>query len=197
MSSNKRTRGRPRGTGLDDSPTLRKVADMLAADPSLKPTTAIKRALDKPTETAVRRLQGKWQHQGTRYLADAQARRSAVSVPARRASAPYSPRTARQMLEAHRRMQDALGPSMRAAQELANSPRFMAAQEAARRLQESPAFRAAQELVNSPAFLAAQEAARRIHESPSMRAMRDLHESPTCRAIRDAQAEMSRMLGGY
>ena len=42
MSSIKRSRGRPRGTGLDDSPTLKKVADMLAANPSLKPTAAIK-----------------------------------------------------------------------------------------------------------------------------------------------------------
>lgn len=196
MNSTKRTRGRPRGTGLDDGPTLRKVADMLAADPALKPTTAIKRALDKPTETAVRRLQGKWQHQGPRYRADAIARRSAVPAPTRRASVPYSPRTARQMLEAHRRLQDAY-PALRAAQELANSPGFMAAQEAARRLQESPALRAAQELATSPAFLAAQETARRIHESPSMRAMRELHESPTFRAIREAQAQMSRMLGGY
>lgn len=164
----KRTRGRPRGTGLDDGPTLRKVADMLAADPSLKPTTAIKRALDKPTETAVRRLQGKWQHQGARYQADALARRSAVPAPTRRVSAPYSPRTSRQVLEAHRRMQDAY-----------------------------PALRAAQEMMNSPGFMAAQEAARRINESPSMRAMRELHESPTFRAIREAQAQMSRMLGGY
>jgi hypothetical protein len=68
MSTTKRNRGRPRGTGLDDSPTLRKVAEMLAADPSRKPTAAIKRALDKPTETAVRRLQGKWKDQGVRYL---------------------------------------------------------------------------------------------------------------------------------
>lgn len=169
MSSIKRTRGRPRGTGLDDGPTLRTVADMLAADPSLKPTTAIRRALDKPTETAVRRLQGKWQHHGAQYRANAQARRSVVPMPVRRPSPPYSPRTARQMMEAHRRMQEALGPSIRAAQELANSP----------------------------AFLAAQEAARRIHESPSVRAMRELHESPTFRAIREAQAQMSRMLGGY
>jgi len=197
MSSIKRTRGRPRGTGLDDGPTLRTVADMLAADPSLKPTTAIRHALDKPTETAVRRLQGKWQHHGAQYRADAQARRSVVPMPVRRPSPPYSPRTARQMMEAHRRMQEALGPSIRAAQELANSPGFMAAQEAARRLQESPALRAAQELANSPAFLAAQEAARRIHESPSVRAMRELHESPTFRVIREAQAQMSRMLGGY
>lgn len=180
MSTTKRNRGRPRGTGLDDSPTLRKVAEMLAADPSRKPTAAIKRALDKPTETAVRRLQGKWKDQGAKYLADAQARRSAAPAPPRRTSAPYSPRAARQMLEAHRRMQDALSPSMLAAQEMMNSPAMMAAQEAARRLSESPAMRAIEELQNSP----------------TMRAMRELQASPAMRAIQEAHAQM-RLLNGY
>ena len=180
MSSTKRNRGRPRGTELDDSPTLKKVADMLAADPSLKPTTAIKRILDKPTETAVRRLQGKWKDQGTRYRADALARRSAVPATARRTSTPYSPRTARQMLEAHRRIQDALSPAVLAAQEMMNSPAMMAAQEAARRLHESPAMRAIEELQNSP----------------TMRAMRELEASPAMRAIQQAHAQM-RLLSGY
>ena len=97
MSTNKRGRGRPPGTGLDDSPTLRKVADLIAANPSLKPTTAIKRVLERPTDTAVRRLQGKWKEHGPRYRAEAQARRS---VPAtRRASRSHAPRTARQIFE--------------------------------------------------------------------------------------------------
>lgn len=180
MSSTKRSRGRPRGTGLDDSPTLRKVADMLAADPSIKPTTAIKRTLDKPTETAVRRLQGKWKNEGAKYLAECRARRSAVPVPTRRASASYSPRTAREMFEAHRRMQEALSPAMLAAHEMMNSPGMMAAQEAARRLRESPAMRAIEELQNSP----------------TMRAMRELQASPAMRAIQEAHAQM-RLLGGY
>ena len=192
MSTTKRNRGRPRGTGLDDSPTLRKVAEMLAADPSRKPTAAIKRALDKPTETAVRRLQGKWKDQGARYLADAQARRSAVPAPARRTSAPYSPRAARQMLEAHRRMQDALSPGMLAAQEMMNSPAMMAAQEAARRLSESPAMRAIEELRSSPTMRAIEE----LQNSPMMRAMRELQASPAMRAIQEAHAQM-RLLSGY
>lgn len=33
MNSNKRSRGRPVGTGLDDGPTLKKVADMIVANP--------------------------------------------------------------------------------------------------------------------------------------------------------------------
>lgn len=72
--------------------------------------------LDKPDETSVRRLQGKWRDQGAKYLADA-----------RRPSAPDYPRTARHVFEAHRRIQDALSPAMRAAQEMMNSPAMLAA----------------------------------------------------------------------
>lgn len=197
MSSNKRGRGRPRGTGLNDAPTLRKVADMLTADPALKPTRAIKRILDTPSETTVRRLQGKWRTGRTAYLADAEGRRAAQLVPVRRATTPYSPRTARHLLEAHQKMQEALRPSMRVAQELATSRQFIEAQETARRFQENPALRAARELANSPAFLAVQEATRRINEDPTMRAMRELQESPTMRAVREAQAQMHKLIGGF
>jgi len=184
MSTNKRGRGRPPGTGLDDSPTLRKVADLIAANPSLKPTTAIKRVLERPTDTAVRRLQGKWKEHGPRYRAEAQARRS---VPAtRRASRSHAPRTARQIFEAHRRMQDALGPAMTAAQEMMNSTAMREAQEAFRRYHESPAMRAIQEFQNSPTMKAMLE----IQNSPTMRAMRELEASPTMRAIREAQAHI-------
>lgn len=192
-----RGRGRPPGTGLDDSPTLRKIADLFAADQAMKVTRAIKRVLEQPSETTVRRLQGKWKEQGARYLADARARRAAVPATPRRVSSPYSPRTARQLFETQRRMQEALSPAVLASNQLMSSPAMTAAQEAARRLQESPAVRAAQELANSPAFLAAQEAARRIHESPTMRAMRELQESPTMRAVREAHEKMERLLRGY
>lgn len=192
MSSTKRNRGRPRGTGLDDSPTLRKVADLLATDPALKPTTAIKRVLDRPDETAVRRLQGKWKDQGVKYSGDAQARRAAVPAPTRRTGTSYSPRTARQLVEAHRRMQDALSPTMRAAQEMMNSPAMLAAQEAARRFQESPAMRAIEELRSNPTIRAMEE----LQNSPTMRAMRELQESPTMRAIHEAHEQM-RLLNGF
>jgi hypothetical protein len=41
----KRGRGRPIGTGKDDSSTLSRVADLIAANPALRPTTAIKRVV--------------------------------------------------------------------------------------------------------------------------------------------------------
>jgi hypothetical protein len=192
MSSIKRSRGRPRGTGLNDSPALRKVADMLAADPTLKPTTAIKRVLNRPDETAVRRLQGKWKDQGAKYLADTHARRAAVPAPTRRTGTSYSPRTTRQLFEGHKRMQDALSPTMRAAQEMMSSPAMLAALEAARRIQESPTMRAIEELRSSPTMRAIEQ----LQNSPTMRAMRELQESPTMRAIHEAHAQM-RLLNGF
>jgi hypothetical protein len=58
MASNHARRGRPRGSGLDDRTQLRRVADLLEADPSLKPTTAI-RAIGVSDPSAIRRLRDK------------------------------------------------------------------------------------------------------------------------------------------
>jgi len=62
------SRGRPRGTGKNDEPTLAAIADLLVANSSLKPTTAIKRLLGRPTEAVVRRLQIKWKAHRDRLL---------------------------------------------------------------------------------------------------------------------------------
>lgn len=181
MNSSKRSRGRPVGTGLDDGPTLKKVADMIVANVSLRPTTAIRRALDKPEPSNIRRLQVKWKAGKTEYIAEAQARRAAASMPARRVSAPYSPRTGRNIMEAHRKMQEALGPGFRAAQEMMNSPGMRAAQEAARRYQESPAMRVIEELQNNP----------------TVRLMRELQDSPIMRAAREMEKVQRLIRGGF
>lgn len=183
MNSNKRSRGRPVGTGLDDGPTLKKVADMIVANPSLRPTTAIRRALDKPEPSNIRRLQVKWKAGKAEYMVEAQARRAAASMPAHRVTAPYSPRTGRNIVEAHRKMQEALGPGFRAAQEMMNSPGMRAAQEAARRYQESPALRAIEEFRNSPTMRAIEE----LQNNPTVRLMRELQDSPMMRAAREME----------
>jgi hypothetical protein len=51
-------RGRPRGSGLDDRVSLRAIADLLEADPALKPTTAIKR-IGVTDPSTIRRLRDK------------------------------------------------------------------------------------------------------------------------------------------
>lgn len=58
MSAIKHGRGRPKGSGLDDSAQLQAIRKLLAADPALKPTTAIKKVgITDPS--AVRRLRDK------------------------------------------------------------------------------------------------------------------------------------------
>lgn len=53
-----RRRGRPKGTGIDDTMLLRQIVGLMAGDPALKPTTAIKQVgIDNPS--IVRRLREK------------------------------------------------------------------------------------------------------------------------------------------
>lgn len=53
-------RGRPKGTGLDDAGPLAAITEMIAANPGMKPTTAIK-AVGVTDPSAVRRLRDKYQ----------------------------------------------------------------------------------------------------------------------------------------
>lgn len=53
------TRGRPKGSGIDDSAQLAAIARLIDADPTLKPTTAIK-ALGISDPSVIRRLRDKY-----------------------------------------------------------------------------------------------------------------------------------------
>lgn len=198
MKNSKRGRGRPIGTGLDDGPTLKKVADMIVVNPSLRPTTAIRRTLGAPGGSTIRRLQVKWKAVAVEYLTDARDRRAVALTPARRSGASYSPQTARQLAQAHKALQDALGgsglraaheamtsPVQRAALEYMNSPAFQAAQKAMCRHEDNPATRALWEAQNNPEMRAIRE----LQNSPAMRLYRELQDSPAMRA--------ARALGGY
>lgn len=55
----KARRGRPKGTGIDDKTRLETIARLLADDPSLKPTTAIK-SIGITDPSAIRRLRDKF-----------------------------------------------------------------------------------------------------------------------------------------
>ncbi len=181
--TNKRSRGRPVGTGKDDAPTLARLADFILANPKMRPTTAMKR-IDIFDPSVIRRLQGKWRIEADHHMAQARARHAVATAPSRRTNSPYSPRAARQLAGAHRIMNDALGMS-----------HFAAIQAAL----ENPTLRAAREMMNRPEMLAAQKAARRYRESPAMQAMRELQGSPAVQAAREAMLEaekIKRLLGG-
>ncbi|MFA5899202.1 MAG: hypothetical protein WC829_08820 [Hyphomicrobium sp.] len=62
--------GRPKGTGLDDSRQLESIAALLAANPGLKPTTAI-RSLGVEDPSAIRRLRDKFRIDQARLMANA------------------------------------------------------------------------------------------------------------------------------
>jgi len=70
-------RGRPKGTGKDDSTALNRIADLLLADPSLKPTTAMRR-IGVHNESDTRRLQVKWKADGAALLTAARKRKNEV-----------------------------------------------------------------------------------------------------------------------
>jgi hypothetical protein len=67
MHSDQSRRGRPRGSGIDDSSRLREIAAMIAADPDLRPTTAIKNIgiFDPST---IRRLRDKFNRKKEQLL---------------------------------------------------------------------------------------------------------------------------------
>jgi hypothetical protein len=59
MTLQKSGRGRPKGTGLDDTNHLEAIAGLLAANPEMKPTTAIKElGINDPS--VIRRLRDKY-----------------------------------------------------------------------------------------------------------------------------------------
>ena len=60
MAHKSAARGRPKGSGLDDAGSLAAIGKMIAANPGMKPTTAIK-ALGIANPSAVRRLRDKYQ----------------------------------------------------------------------------------------------------------------------------------------
>jgi len=59
MSTTKKRRGRPKGTGIDDRVPLLRIAALMAENPGLKPTTAIRR-LGITEPSVIRRLRDKY-----------------------------------------------------------------------------------------------------------------------------------------
>jgi len=91
MASDLARRGRPRGSGLDDRLHLRRVVDLLDADPSLKPTTAIK-AIGVTDPSIIRRLRDKLRTNGHEAMVRSQAHGAGGQHGSR--SEAYEPREA-------------------------------------------------------------------------------------------------------
>jgi hypothetical protein len=84
MHCSRSQRGRPTGTGIDDSGRLQKIAAMIAENPELKPTTAIKNiGISDPS--TIRRLRDKFNSRKYQLLreADSSTHREAQSRTSR------------------------------------------------------------------------------------------------------------------
>ena len=78
-----RRRGRPRGSGIPDQPTLERMADLLVRGGARNKTEAIRR-LAGVDPSLIRRLQRKFKDDEWRLMADARARAKARRVYPRR-----------------------------------------------------------------------------------------------------------------
>ena len=70
----KRSRGRPVGTGIDDTATLAMVADRLHARPGMSAAAAMKQSVKGIRPSHLRRLHDKWRKSRERLLVEAEER---------------------------------------------------------------------------------------------------------------------------
>ena len=211
MPTGKRPRGRPRGSGKNDAPHLAQVADLLLCDPSLRPTTAMKRVIARREnwgathETLLRCWQEKWKQQGQSFMAAARERASPKTVaaaPPSVSSLAGSPTVGtfadrlnspamRAFLDRERERMQAIkalaeSPWMRAVRELENSPFMTALRKVQKQLENNPFWKMARDAQNAI--------------TPMMQAIRDLHNSPIAQAADQIaayqrQIEQIRLIG--
>jgi hypothetical protein len=163
MTTEKRSRGRPVGSGKKDGGYLARVADELLANPKLKPTTAIKHVIynradqTERDDTLVRRLQGKWRTSKAEHFDAAQKRldsRQFEGVSVRQlVNTLRDPEVQRSIREAGMRIRlfaenIANSPAAKALAQFANSPMGKALANYA----DSPAAKRMAQLHNSPAY---------------------------------------------
>lgn len=86
MSEGKTRRGRPKGTGIDDSDRIARLAELIRVHPDLKPTSAIK-VMGITDPSIIRRLRDKY----SAYLREAAANTAATPRPAAPAPIARSP----------------------------------------------------------------------------------------------------------
>ena len=86
MTATKPTRGRPKGSGINDRAILLSIAGLIVDNPTLKRTTAIKQAgITNPS--TIRRLRDKFAAEGDTLIAEVEASRAAVATTTEQAVA--------------------------------------------------------------------------------------------------------------
>lgn len=90
MLQAKSRRGRPKGTGIDDSDRIARLAEMIRVHPELKPTTAI-RVMGITDPSIIRRLRDKYTaYLKTLSVEKTQTRSGATQPPAASAAQPQT-----------------------------------------------------------------------------------------------------------
>jgi hypothetical protein len=74
MIDDRKRRGRPKGTELDDSVMLAAIADMLFAHPVMKATTAMRQIKFDASDAEIHRWQDKWKRRKSGLMSEAKAR---------------------------------------------------------------------------------------------------------------------------
>lgn len=183
MTVSKRRRGRPPGTGRDDRPSLIAMAKLIAENGQLRPTTAIRRILQSPSDADIRRLQVKWKESGAALLADRLAEQKARrDVEIGRQNAAFQERMRKQQDKMAEFVSYIIGtnsPAMRMAREF----QYSEAARAMREFQDSGEAQMLQEMWNSPAMRTIRE----MQEGPEAKALWELQNSPEMRALREMQ----------
>jgi hypothetical protein len=175
MTNLKITKGRPKGSEKDDNAVLTALADMIFANPALRPTTAMRHFRRKATDAEIRRWQSKWRDRKEALLALAAARDEAKRQrDTNRGSGGSSRRTSLAELAAMGGLPDTRIMRM------------------ARGLDISPAMKAIEAYQNSPAMRLARE----IENNPAVRLMRQLEDNGIMKIVRQQQ-EMADRLARY
>lgn len=90
MDERKTSRGRPKGSGIDDKDTLLKIAAIVAADPDVKRTSAIKQA-GVTNPSTIRRLRDKFNAEEAELVAAVKGGTKKRGRPAAKAAAKKEP----------------------------------------------------------------------------------------------------------
>ena len=170
MTTNTKTRGRPKGSEKDDTQVLAAIADLILGNPNLPATTAMRRLKPKAADADIRRWQAKWKDRKASLLAAARAR---VDAQNRRHERCRARGRGRVDLASEGAFLDS--PTFRAAQGLAFGP----AMKAIEAYQNSPAMRAVREW----------------ESSPTMRVLREIENNPAIRIAREHQRLVDKLKG--
>lgn len=199
----RRLPGRPRGDGIDDERELAAMADMLLANPTMRPTTAYKRIVRRPGQSAIRRIQAKWRDRRETFLAAATERRAQAQAKtaARTVSSGSSP--LRLATEAAARRIDGFVAGLAFGRDVQTE---LSALAALRDAVDPPAVRRLRELTQNPLAnamramdghpsLRAMRAGQAMMDTPTMRAARGLEDTTVSRALRAQDKFMRDFLG--